>query len=98
MELTKEGLELVKTSGFAKTVHNYLSPWRKQKASDAEIANLVTGIVAWAATGHDVSDPPADKQSYELTAFVLSHPEEISELQDVVTRNMLSLAQSASPK
>jgi hypothetical protein len=90
MEFTKEGLELVKTSSFAKTAHDYLSPWREQKASDTEIANLVTSIVAWAATGHDVSKPPVDKQSYELTAFALGHLKEITDLQDVVARNMLN--------
>jgi hypothetical protein len=89
MELTKEGRELVGTSRFAKTAHDYLSPWREQKASDAELVNLVTGIVAWAATGHDVSEPPVDRQSYELTAFVVGHLKEVTDLRDVVARNML---------
>jgi hypothetical protein len=90
MELTKEGLELVKTSRFAKTAHDYLSPWREQRVSDTELVNLVTSIVAWAATGHDVSEPPVDRQSYELTAFVLGHLKEITDLRDEVTRNMLN--------
>lgn len=90
MELTKEGLELIETSRFAKTVHDYLSQWREQRGSDAELVNLVTSIVAWAATGHDVSEPPADKQSYELTAFVLGHIKQITDLTDIVTKNMLN--------
>ncbi len=91
MELTKEGLELVKSSNFAQITHDYLSPWREQKVSDAELANLLASIVAWAATGHDVSEPPANRQSYELTAFVLGHLKEVTDLQDVVARNMLNL-------
>lgn len=90
MDLTKEGLELIKTSRLAKTVHDYLSPWREQRASDTEVVNLVTSIVAWVATGHDVSEPPADKQSYELTAFVLGHLKEVTDLRDIVTKNMLN--------
>lgn len=91
MELTKEGLELIETLRFAKTLHDYLSLWREQRASDTELANLVTSIVAWAATGHDVSEPPADRQSYELTAFVLGHLKEVTDLQDIVTKNMVNL-------
>jgi hypothetical protein len=90
MQLTKEGLELIETSRFAKTVHDYLSPWREQRASDTELVNLVTSIVAWAATGHDVSEPPVDRQSYELTAFVLGHLKEVTGLTDIVTKNMLN--------
>lgn len=91
MELTREGLALIETAKFAEAVHNYLSPWREGKASDSDLTNLVTSIVAWAATGHDISQPPADRQSYDLTAFVLSHLKEVTDLQDKVTRNMLKL-------
>jgi hypothetical protein len=90
MELRKEGLGLIETSKFAKTVHDYLSPWREPRASDTEIVNLVTSLVAWAATGHDVNEPPVDRQSYELTAFVLEHLKEVTDLRDIVTKNMLN--------
>jgi len=90
MEVTKQGLELVGTSTFAKTVHDYLSPWREQRKSDSELVNLVTSIVAWAATGHDVSEPPVERQSYELTAYVLGHIKEFTDLTDIVTKNMLN--------
>ena len=89
MELTKGGLELIQTSTFAKAVHDYLSPWREQKASDTELADLITGIVAWAATGHDISEPPVGRQSYELTAFVLGHLKEVADLVDIVTKNIV---------
>jgi len=46
MEFTKEGLELIETSRFAKTVHDYLSPWGEQRVPDTELTNLVTSIVA----------------------------------------------------
>ena len=91
MDFTKEGLDIIRTSGFAKSLHEYLSAWRDEKASDTEIANLMTGIIAWAATGHNVTQPPVGRQSYELTAFVLSHLKEVTDLQDIVTNNMLNL-------
>ncbi|HXW56256.1 MAG TPA: hypothetical protein VEJ67_10935 [Candidatus Cybelea sp.] len=89
MELTKEGLDLIETSRFAETVHDYLSPQREDRATDSDLPNLVTGIVAWVATGHDISRPPVDRQSYELTAFVLGHLKEVTDLRDIVTKNML---------
>ena len=89
MDLTKEGLNLVETSRFAKAVHDYLSPRLEEKESDADLPNLVAGIAAWVATGHDISQPPVDRQSYELTAFVLGHLKEVTDLRDIVTKNML---------
>jgi hypothetical protein len=89
MELTKEGLDLIETPRFAETVHDYLSPWREERASDSDLLNLVTSIVAWVATGHHISQPPVDRQSYELAAFVLGHLKEVTDLQDTVTKNML---------
>ena len=91
MEFTKEGLDLIETSTFAETVHNYLSPWREEKVSDSDLSGLVASIVAWVATGHNISQPPVDRQSYELTAFVLDHLKEVTDLQDTVTKNMLKL-------
>lgn len=91
MEFTKEGRALIETSRFAETVHDYLSHWRDQGISDSGLPSLVTSIVAWVATGHKLSQPPVDRQSYELTAFVLAHLKEVTDLQDVVTKNMLKL-------
>jgi hypothetical protein len=89
MEFTKEGLALIETSKFAEAVHNYLSPWRQEGTPDSDLPGLVTSIVAWVATGHNISQPPVDRQSYELTDFVLGHLKEVTDLQDIVTRNML---------
>jgi len=91
MEFTKEGLELVNTPKFAQTVDDYLLPWREQGLSDFDLARLLPGIVAWAATGHAISEPPAGKQAYELTAFVLNHLKEIEVLCDTVSKNSLDL-------
>jgi hypothetical protein len=91
MEFTPEGLELVKTSNFAQTVDAYLSSWREQGTCDLELRNLLAGTVSWAATGHVISEPPAGKQSYELTAFVLGHLKEVDDLCDTVGNNILDL-------
>jgi hypothetical protein len=80
MEFTEEGLKLVKTLKFAQMVDDYLSPWREQGVSDSNLTNLLAAVVSWAATGQAISEPPAGRQSYELTAFTLSHVTDIENL------------------
>ena len=80
MEFSEEGLKLVKSLQFAQMVEDYLSPWRKQGVSDLTLTELLAALVCWAATGHTISEPPAGRQSYEFTAFALSHVTEIDNL------------------
>lgn len=91
MEFTEEGLKLVKTLKFAQIVDDYLSSWRKQGVSDLTLTNLLAAVVTWAATGHAISEPPAGRQSYELTAFALSHVTEIDNLTSSVGENIFGL-------
>ena len=91
MEFTEKGLELVKTLKFAQMVEDYLSPWREQGVSESELTRLLAAVVSWAATGHAISEPPAGRQSYELTAFALSHVTEIDKLSAKVGENIFGL-------
>ena len=91
MEFTDEGLRLVKSLKFAQAVDDYLSQWREQGVSDSELTKLLAAIVGWAATGHTVNEPPAGKQSYELTAFVLGHLNDVDSLCNIVGKNSLDL-------
>ena len=91
MEFTDEGLKLVKTSRFAEMVDDYLSPWREQGVSDLDLTKLLAAVVSWAATGQAISEPPVGKQSYELTAFALSHVTEIDNLTASVGENIFGL-------
>jgi hypothetical protein len=91
MEFTEEGLDLVKTLKFAQAVEDYLSPWREQGVSEPHLTKLVAAIVAWAATGHAISEPPAGRQSYELAGFALGRLMDIDDLSSNVVENMLRL-------
>ena len=88
MKFTDEGLKLVKTLRFAEMVDDYLSPWREQGVSDLYLTKLLAAVVSWAATGHAISEPPAGRQSYELTAFALSHVTDIDNLSANVGENI----------
>lgn len=91
MEFTTAGLAFVKSENFARSMDDYFSPWREQRLSDLELTKLAAGVVSWAATGHALSEPPAGRQSYELTAFVLCHLNEVNDLCDIVGKNMVGL-------
>jgi hypothetical protein len=91
MEFTDEGLKLVKTLRFAQMVDDYLSPWREQGVSDLTLTKLLAAVVSWAATGQAISEPPAGRQSYELTAFALSHVTEVDNLSANVGENIFGL-------
>ena len=91
MEFTEEGLKLVKTLKFAQMVDDYLSPWREQGVSDLELTKLLAAVVTWAATGQAISEPPGGRQSYELTAFALSHVTDIDNLSANVGENIFGL-------
>jgi hypothetical protein len=91
MEFTEEGLKLVKTLKFAQMVDDFLTPWREQGVSDLELTKLLAAVVSWAATGQAISVPPAGRQSYELTAFALSHVTEIDNLSANVGDNIFGL-------
>lgn len=91
MEFTDEGLKLVKTLRFAEMVDHYLSPWREQGVSDLELTKLLAAAVTWAPTGQAISEPPAGRQSYELTAFALGHVREVDNLTANVGENIFGL-------
>ena len=88
MEFTEEGLKLVKTAKFAQMVVDYFSPWREQGVSDLQLSKLLAAVVSWAATGHAISEPPAGRQAYELTAFALRHITKIDKLSADVGENI----------
>jgi len=91
MEFTEEGLKVVKTLKFAQMVDEYLSPWREQGVSDLHLTKVLAAVVSWAATGQAIGEPPAGRQSYELTAFALSHVTEIDDLSANVGKNIFGL-------
>jgi hypothetical protein len=91
MEFTEEGLRLVKTMEFAQMVDGYLSPWREQGVSESGLTKLLAAVVAWAAAGQAINKPPIGRQSYELTAFTLSHLTDIDNLSSHVIENILGL-------
>ncbi|OLE16152.1 MAG: hypothetical protein AUG83_04065 [Acidobacteria bacterium 13_1_20CM_4_57_11] len=91
MEFTEEGLKVVKTLKFAQMVDEYLSPWREQGVSDLHLTKVLAAVVSWAATGQAIGEPPAGRQSYELTAFALSHVTEIDDLSANVGENIFGL-------
>jgi hypothetical protein len=91
MEFTEEGLKAVKTLKFAQMVNDYLSPWREQGVSDLTLTKLLAAVVSWAATGQAICEPPSGRQSYELTAFALSHATDINDLSASVGENIFSL-------
>jgi hypothetical protein len=91
MEFTEKGLQLVKTLEFARMVDDYFLPWREQRFSESDLTRLLVAIVAWAATGQAVGKPPTGRQSYELTAFTISHLEEIENLSSDVLEKIVGL-------
>lgn len=95
MQFTEEGLQLVKTLNFAQTVDDYLSAWREHGVTESGLTKLLAAVVAWAATGQAISTPPVGRQSYELTAFALSHLADIDDLSSRVGENMLRLKTGA---
>ncbi len=91
MEFSEQGLQAVKTLEFARTVDEYFRPWRESGISELDLTKLLAAVVAWAATGQAISNPPVGRQSYEFAAFALTNVAAIDGLTSTVGDNILRL-------
>jgi len=91
MKFTEQGLQTVKTLEFARLVDKYCQPWREHGISELDLTKLLAAVVAWAATGQAIDNPPTGRQAYEFAAFALTNLADIDSVSSAVGDNLLRL-------
>jgi hypothetical protein len=78
MEITQAGKERASSAEFYQYLKTTVAKLKAQKLHDGMLAVLISNIIGWVLTGHEVDQPPDAQLAEELSAFVQTHADEIN--------------------
>jgi hypothetical protein len=89
MKITDSGKKLVESVPFALQIRECLAQLTGKESSEEHGNATAVSLIAWAASGHDLNQPPKGHEVIDLAHFIYSNVPEINALVNKCLENLV---------